>query len=109
MPFLLGVVLSSREGVNGDDGSGRWPARPPKLLRVGVFADGSSVRGSSEGFDSEKNLEFGRGVVGVVSSPGRPGGGSGTVSVVLTAWKADMAALLQLQCYVASGLRFRLV
>jgi hypothetical protein len=28
--------------------------------------------------------------VGVVSSPARPGGGSGTVSVVLTAWKLDM-------------------
>lgn len=43
-------------------------------------------------FVSGKNLLFGRGVVGVVSSPARPGGGSGTVSVVVfTAWKEDMA------------------
>jgi hypothetical protein len=28
--------------------------------------------------------------VGVVSSPARAGGGSGTVRVVLTAWKLDM-------------------
>lgn len=84
-PFWLGVLLISRDGVNGDEGRGRWPARPPKLLRVGVFADGSSGRTSSKGFASVKNLEFGRGVVGVVSSPWRPGGGSGTVSVVLTA------------------------
>lgn len=93
--FLLGVVLSSREGVKGDVGSGRWAARPPKLLRVGVFADGSSARGSSAGLESAKNLELGRGVVGVVSSPGRPGGGSGTERVVLTAWKADMARAMQ--------------
>lgn len=79
------MVLSSREGVNGDEGRGRWPARPAKLLRVGVFAEGSSLRESSEGFASLKKVLFGRGVVGVLSSPGRPGGGSGTVSVVLTA------------------------
>jgi hypothetical protein len=58
---------------------------------VGVFADGSSARESSDCCDSAKNLLFGRGVVGVVSSPGRLGGGSGTVSVVLTAWNVDMA------------------
>lgn len=79
------MVLSSREGVNGDEGSGRWPARPAKLLRVGVFAAGSSARGSSAGFASLKKVLFGRGVVGVVSSPRRPAGGSGTESVVLTA------------------------
>jgi hypothetical protein len=79
------VVLSSREGVNGDEGRGRWPASPAKLLRVGVLAEGSSVRESSEGFASLKKVLFGRGVVGVVSSPDRPGGGSGTVSVVFTA------------------------
>lgn len=89
-PLRLGGLLSSRDGVNGEDGSGRWPARPPKLLRVGVFAEGSSTRESSEVCDSGKNLLFGRGVVGVVSSPGRPGGGSGTVRVVFTAWNADM-------------------
>ena len=60
------------------------------MLRVGVLADGSSVRISSAAFDSAKNLLFGRGVVGVVSSPGRPCGGSGTDNVVLTAWKEDM-------------------
>lgn len=86
-----GVSLSSREGVKGDDGSGRWPARPTaKLLRVGVFAEGSSVRTSSAAFGSVKKRLFGRGVVGVASSPGRPGNGSGTVSVVLTAWNVDM-------------------
>lgn len=92
-------MLSSREGVNGEVGSGRWPASPPKLLRVGVFADGSSARTSSgaEAFDSVKNLLFGRGVVGVVSSPARPGGGSGTISVVLTAWKVDMAWTVEMR------------
>lgn len=94
-PFRLGGLLRSCDGVNGEEGSGRCPARPPKLLRVGVFAEGSSARGSSEGFDSVKNLLFGRGVVGVVSSPGRPGGGSGTVSVVFTAWNADMVMAIQ--------------
>ena len=88
---LLGGVLSSREGVKGDEGRGRWPARPAKLLRVGVFAAGSSARGSSEGFGALKKELLGRGVVGVVSSPGRAGGGSGTVRVVLTAWKVAMA------------------
>ena len=102
-----GVSLSSREGVKGDEGSGRWPARPAKLLRVGVFADASSARTSSLAFGSVKNLLFGRGVVGVVSSPARPGGGSGTVRVVLTAWKVDMLdrvgsfkQQLSFSCYV---------
>jgi hypothetical protein len=85
-----GVSLSSREGVKGDEGSGRWLAIPPKLLRVGVFTDGSSARMSSTAFDSGKKRLFGRGVVGVVSSPPRPVGGSGTVRVVLTAWKVVM-------------------
>jgi hypothetical protein len=80
-----GVSLNSRPGVKGDEGSGRWPASPANVLRVGVLADGSSARVSSAGFDSAKNLLFGRGVVGVVSSPGRPCGGSGTGKVVLTA------------------------
>lgn len=80
-----GVSLNSRAGVKGDDGSGRWPASPANVLRVGVFAAGSSARTSSAGFGSAKNLLFGRGVVGVVSSPGRPCGGSGTGRVVLTA------------------------
>lgn len=72
--------------MKGDDGKGRWPARPAaKLLRVGVFADASSARTSSAAFDSGKKRLFGRGVVGVASSPGRPGSGSGTVRVVLTA------------------------
>jgi hypothetical protein len=61
-----------------------------KLLRVGVFTDGSSAWNSSTAFCSGKNLEFGRGVVGVVSPPPRPGAGSGTVRVVLTAWNVDM-------------------
>ena len=82
-----GVSLSSRAG---DDGSGRWPASPAKVLRVGVLADGSSARISSLALGSVKKLLLGRGVVGVVSSIWRPGGGSGTVSVVLTAWKVDM-------------------
>jgi len=86
----LGGVLPPCDGVKGVEGSGRWAARPPKLLRVGVFADGSSARGSSD-CASAKNLLFGLGVVGVVSSPGRLGGGSGTASVVFTAWKVDMA------------------
>lgn len=85
-----GVSLSSREGVKGDEGSGRWPTSPAKVLRVGVLADGSSARSSSAALDSAKKLVFGRGVVGVVSSPGRPWGGSGTDNVVLTAWKVDM-------------------
>lgn len=57
---------------------------------MGVLADGSSARISSLTLDSVKNLLLGRGVVGVVSSIWRPGGASGTVSVVLTAWKVDM-------------------
>lgn len=86
-----GVSLNSRAGVKGDDGSGRWPASPANVLRVGVFAAGSSARTSSAGFGSAKNRLFGRGVVGVVSSPGRACGGSGTGRVVvLTAWKLDM-------------------
>jgi hypothetical protein len=86
-----GVSLSSREGVNGDEGSGRWLAMPPKLLRVGVFTDGSSAaRTSSTAFGSGKKRLLGRGVVGVVSSPPRPVGGSGTVKVVLTAWNVVM-------------------
>ena len=85
-----GVAVSSRAGVSGEVGRGRWPARPPKLLRVGVFAEGSSVRASSAGLLSLKKVLFGRGVVGVVSSPGRPGRGSGTGSAVLTALKTDM-------------------
>lgn len=86
-----GVSLSSREGTNGELGSGRWAARPAaKLLRVGVLADASSTRASSAPLDAAKNLLLGRGVVGVVSSPARAGRASGTVSVVLTAWKVDM-------------------
>lgn len=77
--------------MSGEVGRGRWPARPAKLLRVGVFAEGSSVRASSGGLVSLKKVLFGRGVVGVVSSPGRPGRGSGTGSVVLTALKTDMS------------------
>jgi hypothetical protein len=77
--------------MKGDEGRGRCPARPAKVLRVGVFAEGSSVRTSWGGLESVKKLLFGRGVVGVVSSPGRPGGGSGTARVVLTAWKVDMS------------------
>lgn len=89
--FVEGVSLSSRVGVKGEEGSGRCPASPvAKLLRVGVFTEGSSERTSSPPLDSGKNLLFGRGVVGVVSSPARAGGGSGTVRVVLTAWKLDM-------------------
>lgn len=88
--LVEGVSLSSREGVNGEEGSGRCPASPAKLLRVGVFTKGSSARTSSTAFVSGKNLLFGRGVVGVVSSPPRPDGGSGTVKVVLTAWNEDM-------------------
>ena len=89
--LVEGVSLGSRFGVKGELGSGRWPARPAaKLLRVGVFADGSSARTSSPPLDSGKNLLFGRGVVGVVSSPARADCGSGTVSVVLTAWNVDM-------------------
>lgn len=89
--FVEGVSLSSRAGVKGEDGSGRWADRPEaKLLRVGVFAAASSAaRMSSMLLDSGKNLLLGRGVVGVVSSPVRPDG-SGTVSVVLTAWNVDM-------------------
>jgi hypothetical protein len=84
-----GVSLVSRAG-KGEEGSGRWPARPAaKLLRVGVFTDGSSAWISSPPLDSGKNRLFGRGVVGVVSSPARPAG-SGTFRVVLTAWKVDM-------------------
>jgi hypothetical protein len=95
-PLLLvllfeGVSLSSRVGTKGDEGSGRCPARPGKVLRVGVFAEGSSVRTSWAGLESVPNVLFGRGVVGVVSSPERPGGGSGTARVVLTAWKVDMS------------------
>lgn len=91
-PFWLAGLLVSLEGVKGDEGRGRCPpSPPPKLLRVGVFAEGSSARGSSAGWGSElKKPELGRGVVGVVSSPDRAGGGSGTVRVVFTAWKADM-------------------
>lgn len=88
---LAAVVVSSRAGVKGEVGRGRWPARPPKLLRVGVFAEGSSARASSAGLLSVKKLLFGRGVVGVVSSPGRPRGGSGTARAVLTAWKVAMS------------------
>jgi hypothetical protein len=92
------VLLVSLEGVKGDPGSGRWPASaPPKLLRVGVFAEESSVRESSAGRDSEKKVAFGRGVVGVVSSPDRDDGGSGTARVVLTAWNADIAAESQMR------------
>jgi hypothetical protein len=87
--LVEGVSLVSRAG-KGEEGSGRWPARPAaKLLRVGVFTDGSSAWISSPPLDSGKNRLFGRGVVGVVSSPARPAG-SGTVRVVLTAWKVDM-------------------
>lgn len=85
-----GVSLRSREGVKGEEGSGFWPAKPAKLLRVGVLTEGSSVLTSSTPLVSGKNLLFGRGVVGVVSSPPRADGGSGTLSVVLTAWNADM-------------------
>jgi hypothetical protein len=67
-----GVSLSSRAGVKGDEGSGLCPTSPANVLRVGVLADGSSARISSVAFDSAKNLLLGRGVVGVVSSPGRP-------------------------------------
>jgi hypothetical protein len=96
-PSWLVVLLVSLEGVKGEEGRGRWPpSPPPKLLRVGVFAEGSSARGSSTGWGSDlKKPEFGRGVVGVVSSPDRAGGGSGTVRVVFTAWKADMAGCSQ--------------
>src|SRR5690242_8630398 len=38
-----GVSLSSREGSKGEDGKGRWPGIPMKLLRVGVFSEGSSA------------------------------------------------------------------
>lgn len=86
-----GVSLSSRAGTKGEVGSGRWAASPPvKVLRVGVLAEGSSARTSSTGFGSTKKVLLGRGVVGVVSSPGRACGGSGTGNVVLTAWKVDM-------------------
>lgn len=86
-----GVSLTSRPGVKGEVGSGRWPASPAaKVLRVGVLAEDSSARISSAAFDSAKNLLVGRGVVGVVSSPGRAWGGSGTGKAVLTAWKLDM-------------------
>jgi hypothetical protein len=88
--LVEGVSLSSREGVKGEDGRGLWPAIPMKLLRVGVFSEGSSTVVVSPLFASFWNLASGRGVVGVVSSPERPDGGSGTLSVVLTAWKLDM-------------------
>ena len=88
--LVEGVSLSSREGSKGEEGKGRWPAIPMKLLRVGVLSEGSSVLVSSPRFESLWNLASGRGVVGVVSSPERLGGGSGTVRVVLTAWKLDM-------------------
>ena len=45
---------------------------------------------SSPFLESFWNRASGRGVLGVVSSPERPGGGSGTARVVLTAWKLDM-------------------
>jgi hypothetical protein len=80
-----GVSLSSRVVSKGEDGSGLWPAIPMKLLRVGVFSEGSSVLISSPLLASFWNRASGRGVVGVVSSPERPGGGSGTLKVVLTA------------------------
>lgn len=86
-----GVSLSSREDSKGEEGKGRWPGMPTKLLRVGVFREGSSALTSSAAFESFWKRGSGRGVVGVVSSPERPGGGSGTVRVVLTAWKLDMA------------------
>ena len=59
-PFWPGVLATSREGVKGVVGRGRCPEMPMKLLRVGVFAEGSSARGSSArvsstGLDSEKN------------------------------------------------------
>lgn len=88
--LVEGVSLSSREGVKGDEGKGRCPATPTKLLRVGVLRQASSVLTSSPLFESFVNLASGRGVVGVVSSPERPGGGSGTARVALTAWKLDM-------------------
>ena len=88
--LMEGVSLSSREGVNGDDGRGRCPVMPMKLLRVGVLREASSLRVSSPLFESLTNVVPGRGVVGVVSSPERPAGGSGTARVVLTAWKLDM-------------------
>lgn len=92
--LVEGVSLSSREGVNGEEGRGRCPAIPMKLLRVGVLREGSSDLTSSALFESLRNLASGRGVVGVVSSPERPGGGSGSVRVVLTAWKLDMLGWL---------------
>jgi hypothetical protein len=95
--FVEGVSLSSRGG-KGEEGSGRWPARLMKLLRVGVFADGSSAWTSSTPFASGKNLVFGRGVVGVVSPPLRPGAGSGTVRVVLTALKVDILCTTVVVC-----------
>lgn len=76
--------------MKGEDGKGLWPAIPMKLLRVGVLSEGSSAVVGSPLFASFWNLASGRGVVGVVSSPERPGGGSGTLKVVLTAWKLDM-------------------
>lgn len=88
--LVEGVSLSSREGVKGDEGKGRCPAIPTKLLRVGVLREGSSGLTSSPIFESFRKPASGRGVVGVVSSPERPGGGSGTARVVLTAWKLDM-------------------
>lgn len=90
-----GVSLSSRVGSKGEDGRGLWPAIPMKLLRVGVFSEGSSVLISSLPLASFWNRASGRGVVGVVSSPERPGGGSGTLKVVLTAWKLDMLGWLR--------------
>lgn len=88
--LVEGVSLSSRAGVKGEEGRGRCPAKPMKLLRVGVLSEGSSILASSPLFESLWNLASGRGVVGVVSSPEHPGGGSGTARVVLTAWKLDM-------------------
>jgi len=92
MPYLGDVLLSCEGGVNGAFGNGRWPTIPWKLSRVGVFADGSSALTSALCCSLGKNL-MGRGVVGVVSSPSRPGGGSETVKVVLTARNPDIVPL----------------
>lgn len=40
--LLRCCFLDSWTGAEGSEGSGRWPANPPKLSRVGVFADWSS-------------------------------------------------------------------
>lgn len=90
---FLGVVMAAGKG---DAGRGLWSAKAPKLALVGVVASSRCIGGGCE-----LGAVFGRGVVGVVSSPLRPWG-SGT-RVVFTGRKVDDILSCMEEVEVRSG------